>query len=90
MQTLEVPALHSAKAAADGERIWSGDITSDNRITDRCLRKWIAASKFPPPDGNLHGRNFWLASTYGRWKTDVLAGKYRIDRRPFGVGSRAA
>jgi len=32
--------------------------------------------RFPPPDGNLNGRNFWKASTYQKWKADALAGKY--------------
>jgi hypothetical protein len=33
--------------------------------------------KFPPPDGNLNGRNFWCRSIYRQWQADVLAGKYR-------------
>jgi hypothetical protein len=35
------------------------------------------ADKFPPPDGNLGGRNFWFRSSYAKWQADVLAGRYR-------------
>jgi hypothetical protein len=65
--------------------VYSIDIASDNGITSRCLRKWIQKGRFPPPDGNLHGRNFWLRSTYERWQADVLAGKYSQPRRPGSV-----
>lgn len=69
--------------ADDGKMIFSGPIREDNGgITDRCLRKRIAAGKFPRPDGNLNGRNFWLLGTYRRWKADVFAGKFRQGRRP--------
>ena len=69
------------------ERLWSSLITQDNNVTDRCLRKWIATGRFPAPDGNLNGRNFWLRSTYERWKADVLAGKYSQQRRPGAVAA---
>lgn len=72
----QVPATESEP------RIYSARIISDNGITDRCLRKWIAAGRFPKPDGNLNGRNFWLPSTYSRWNADVRAGKYSVARRP--------
>jgi hypothetical protein len=71
-------------AIDDGRRVYTADITRDNSCTDRCLRKWIATDRFPSPDGNLNGRNFWLWRTYEHWKQDVLAGKYRRDRRPPG------
>lgn len=64
------------------DRLWSGNVTSDLSITGRCLRKWVSSGRFPQPDGNLNGRNFWLRSTYEQWKADVLAGRYRQQRRP--------
>jgi len=66
----------------ESERIWTSDITSDNSVTDRCVRAWITRGTFPAPDGNLNGRNFWLRSTYEQWKAEVLAGRYRQHRRP--------
>ena len=71
------------------ERIWSFDVTRDNRISDRCLRKWIAAARFPKPDGNIAGRNFWLGSTYRQWQADALSGRFSQHRRP-GTATRAA
>jgi hypothetical protein len=38
--------------------------------------------RFPPPDGNLNGRNFWLRATYERWRSEVLSGRYSQQRRP--------
>lgn len=60
--------------------IFSSDVTRENRVTDRSLRKWIAAGRFPPPDGNLNGRNFWFEKTYRVWRDDVVAGKYARQR----------
>jgi hypothetical protein len=73
--------------ASGAVRVWSAHITRDNGVTDRCLRKWIATGRFPHPDGNLNGRNFWEAETYRRWKADVLDGKYRKERRPGNLTS---
>ena len=67
------------------ERIWSDFIVSDNGVTSRCFRKWRASGRFPAPDGNLNGRNYWLRTTYEAWKTDVAAGKYSQQRRPGAV-----
>jgi hypothetical protein len=64
------------------DRVWSVNVRADLSITDRCLRKWVSIGRFPQPDGNLNGRNFWLRSTYERWKMEVLAGRYRQQRRP--------
>jgi hypothetical protein len=72
------------------DKFWSGDIRADNSITDRCLRKWVELGRFPAPDGNLNGRNFWLRSTYEQWKADVLAGRYRQQRRPNPTAREAA
>jgi hypothetical protein len=66
----------------DDELIPTKAITSDRRITDRGLRKQIANGSFPPPDANVNGRNYWRASTYLRWKTAALAGKFARVRRP--------
>jgi hypothetical protein len=63
-------------------RVWSREILDDQKVTDRCLRNWVTNGKFPPPDGNLNGRNFWLRATYERWKADVLAGRFSQRRRP--------
>ncbi len=56
--------------------VFMSEITRDLKVTDRGDRKWIAGDRFQPPDGNLNGRNFWKASTYLKWKSDALAGKY--------------
>lgn len=67
--------------------VFTSEITSDVCIGDRGLRKQVATGRFPAPDGNLNGRNFWLRSTYERWKADVLAGRYSQRRRPGGANS---
>jgi predicted DNA-binding transcriptional regulator AlpA len=68
---------------ADGERfVYMSDVCADVGVTDRCVRKWIIKGHFPPPDANLRGRNCWRLATLRHWKADVIAGKYRIDRRP--------
>lgn len=72
------------------DKIWSGEIRTDNKVTDRCLRKWVELGRFPQPDGNLNGRNFWLRSTYERWKAEVLAGRFRQRRRPTPTRAAAA
>jgi hypothetical protein len=77
-------------SALDDPRIYSSEITANNRVTTRCLRKWIAIDRFPAPDGKGHGRNFWFVSTYLRWQQDVLAGKFKQERRPNRFGSRAS
>lgn len=64
------------------DRIWSREILDAENIGDRGFRKWVASGRFPKPDGNLNGRNFWLRSTYESWKVDVLAGHYAQNRRP--------
>jgi hypothetical protein len=71
------------------ERIWAREIRLSEHIGDRCLRKWIREQRFPQPDGNLNGRNFWHRATYEAWKSDVLAGKYRQQRRPGAVATAA-
>ncbi len=76
--------------ACELQRVYSSRIAAENGITDRCLRKWISEGKFPPPDGNLHGRNFWLPATYHAWQADVIAGKFRQARRPVRATSPAA
>jgi hypothetical protein len=72
------------------DRVWSREILDAEKIGDRCLRYWIADGRFPQPDGNLNGRNFWLRVTYDVWKADVLAGRYRQDRRPNPSSREAA
>jgi hypothetical protein len=61
----------------DGPLVFVSEITRDNDVTDRGVRKWITGGKFPQAEGNLNGRNFWRRSTYRQWQADVLAGKYR-------------
>jgi hypothetical protein len=77
-------------AADDGQLVYTADITRDNRITDRCLRKWIATGRFPAPDSNIGGRHVWLNSTYRRWREEMLAGAHRVDRRPPGQRTEAS
>jgi hypothetical protein len=57
--------------------VFARQILDDQKITDRGLRKWITQERFPRPDGNLNGRNFWRSETYRQWQEDVLQGKYR-------------
>jgi hypothetical protein len=64
------------------EKVWSPEIRRNESIGDRGLRKWIAEGRFPRPDGNINGRNFWLRPTYERWKAEVLEGRYARYRRP--------
>jgi len=79
----------TAITPSSDDRVWSHEIRRAEGIGDRGFRKWIAAGRFPLPDGNLNGRNFWLRSTYLRWKADVLSGRYSLYRRP-GSSARAA
>jgi len=72
------------------QKLWAADIRRPENIGDRGFRKWIATGRFPPPDGNLNGRNFWLKSTYEHWKSEVLAGRYAKYRRPGAVPTSAA
>jgi hypothetical protein len=83
-------SIPTAASVLGDPRIYSAEITANNLVTTRCLRKWIAAGRFPAPDGNLHGRNFWLLSTYQRWQHEVLAGKFKQERRPKCPKKRAA
>ena len=76
-----MPPKTSRLKPADA-RLWSADICQAENIGGRCLRKWIAARRFPEPDGNINGRNFWLRKTYDRWRADVMAGKYSQQRQP--------
>jgi hypothetical protein len=74
----------------DSERIYAADILRAERITDRCLRNWISRDRFPAPDGNIHGRNYWRSETYQKWREDVAAGRYAQARRPPGQRGGAA
>ena len=60
-----------------GALVWIKEILQDQGIVDRTLRKWIAHGFFPPPDGNRLGHNFWLRSTYVKWRKDLLCGALR-------------
>lgn len=62
--------------AEDERLVFVAEIVKDLSLTQRGLRKWILAGKFPQPDGNLYGRNFWQLATYRQWKNGALAGKY--------------
>ncbi len=64
-------------APEDVPLVFMPEITTDNGVGDRGVRKWVKTGKFPEPDGNLNGRNFWKRSTYKRWQQDVFDGKYR-------------
>lgn len=70
---------HSPKSI-ESEILWSGDIQRATRISERCLRNWVVAGRFPKPDGNMAGRHFWRRSTYTQWQTEVLAGKFSQSR----------
>lgn len=80
----------SQSTQANDAKVWSPEIRRDQDIGDRGFRKWISNGRFPRPDGNLNGRNFWLRSTYDRWKADVAAGRYAKYRRPPVSASVAA
>ncbi len=70
------------------DRLWSADILRAENIGGRGLRKWISLGRFPKPDGNLAGRNFWFRRTYERWRLAVAAGKYSQTRRPVRITMR--
>jgi hypothetical protein len=61
----------------DTPLVFASEVSADYDIGDRGFRKWQTNGKFPQPDGNLNGRNFWRRSTYRKWQADVLAGHYR-------------
>jgi hypothetical protein len=67
------------------DRLWSADILPAENICDRALRKWVRDGRFPAPDGNINGRNYWLRRTYERWRADVADGKHSQKRRPVAV-----
>ena len=49
-------------------------------VSDRGLRRWIAAGKFPPPDVRI-GRNLrWRQSTIDA----VIKGEYGVDTKGAG------
>jgi hypothetical protein len=74
--------------------VFAKQILQEQKITDRGLRKWIAQQRFPRPDGNLNGRNFWRPEAYKQWQEDVLQGKYRrvspLSRKPANRGTAAS
>lgn len=72
----------SSLSGSDESVIYMAHLENDLRVTGRSIRIWIAAKNFPPPDGNLFGRNFWKLGTYRRWKADRDAGKFSMQRRP--------
>jgi hypothetical protein len=76
------PSPAASQENEDRQVYYTATICAEVDITDRCLRKWTVRGYFPAPDGNLNGRNFWLRSTYERWRSDVLAGRYAKHRRP--------
>jgi hypothetical protein len=67
------------------DRLWAADILHTENICDRAHRKWVKNGRFPPPDGNLNGRNYWLRATYERWRAEVTAGRYAQKRRPISI-----
>lgn len=50
-------------------------------IAPRTVRLWVKEGRFPKPDGNVSGRNFWLESTLLRWQTAAIDGRFSADRR---------
>ena len=54
----------SSNIELGNDRVWSSDIRRAEKIGDRGFRKWISEGRFPRPDGNLFGRNFWLRATF--------------------------
>jgi hypothetical protein len=78
----------SSNIELGNDRVWSSDIRRAEKIGDRGFRKWISEGRFPRPDGNLFGRNFWLRATYEQWRADVMAGRFRrrsnLSRSSFG------
>jgi hypothetical protein len=74
--------MQPASTSHPDDRVWSREIRRREGIGDRGFRKWIASGRFPPPDGNFCGRDFWLRSTYERWRADVLEGRYHQQRKP--------
>jgi hypothetical protein len=57
-------------------------IDDDLVITPRTRRNYLARGILPAPDANLLGRDLWRASSYAKFKADLLAGKFSLKRRP--------
>lgn len=76
------------RPARDGRLIYSSSILAELAISDRCLRQWISDGRFPHPDGNLHGRKFWLFSSYQKWLTQAVAGRFSRPRNPRNLAAQ--
>jgi hypothetical protein len=56
-------------------------IDNDLGIAERSRRNYLALGLLPPPDTNLLGKNLWRVSTYRKFKSELLAGKFAKLRR---------
>jgi predicted DNA-binding transcriptional regulator AlpA len=63
----------SKRNGTAGRLVYTSHILSQLGISDRSLRRRIKDGRFPRPDGNVHGRNFWLMSSYTRWVAEAKA-----------------
>ncbi len=79
----------TSDSVLDDPLLSTAAITDDLGITSRGLRKQIEGGRFPAPDANINGRNFWRSSTYRVWKTAALAGQF-AQRRRIGEASQKA
>lgn len=65
--------MFDADPATDPARIQllgSRSLCQAMDISDRCLRRWIAAGKFPRADVRIGSTLRWRASTVKRWIED--------------------
>jgi hypothetical protein len=61
---------------------YSSDFRAAFKLSERSFRNWRTAKIIPEPDGNILGRDFWLATTYERTETEILSGQHARVRRP--------
>lgn len=50
-------------------------------IAPRTVRLWVRERRFPEPDGNVGGRNFWLESSLLQWQAEAIGGRFSTERR---------
>ena len=72
----------SVDAALDEPVVDGAYIENDLGISSRTRRTYAKDGIIPPPDANLLGRNIWKPTTYRKFKSDLLAGKFALLRWP--------
>ncbi|MGA2190540.1 MAG: hypothetical protein ABSH33_18625 [Steroidobacteraceae bacterium] len=74
--------MHVQPNAGDDPFIDGAHIDRDLGIVPRSRRNYLNKGILPPPDANLLGRDLWRLSTYTNFKSELLAGKFAMKKRP--------